>query len=98
MSASKRFQSSGAFERLQGPNPPLRAATVKASLDLKRQPVTVLGLTGSAASRIGGTTLHSWAGIGTGKGSLKTIRRRIKKHEGAEERMRAKDLVIILDE
>lgn len=49
--------------------------------------VAVTAPTGIAAVHIGGTTLHSWAGIGLGKGSAQTLLARIrsqhKRHEDA---------------
>jgi len=63
----------------------------------KQLDVALLGLTGSAASRLGGQTLHSWAGIGVGFGTIPLIMRRIRRKEGALDNLKRVD-VVILDE
>lgn len=46
-----------------------------------RDPVGVTAATGIASINIGGCTLHSWAGIGLGKGDPQGIARRLIGHD-----------------
>ena len=59
--------------------------------------VAVTAPTGIAASHVGGTTIHSWAGIGLGKGSLDTLRSKVMGNAAACARW-TRATVLLLDE
>ena len=52
---------------------------------------------GIASVAIGGTTLHSWAGIGLGKGPVETLRWKVLGHHGARKRWK-ETAVLVIDE
>ena len=63
----------------------------------RRQPamVAVCAPTGIAASHVQGVTIHSWSGIGLGKGSAHTLLQKVMSNDAATERwLKAKTLVI----
>jgi ATP-dependent DNA helicase PIF1 len=57
--------------------------------------VAVTASTGIASINIGGTTLHSWAGIGLGEGTAKRLSGKILGTERLKERWRDVDSLII---
>jgi ATP-dependent DNA helicase PIF1 len=59
--------------------------------------VAITAPTGIAASHIGGQTIHSFGGIGLGKGSISDLIKKVQKNSGAVARWR-KIKVLILDE
>lgn len=62
---------------------------------IKRMPVGVTASTGIAGVNIGASTLHSWAGIGFGEGTVKSLVANISKRSPALERWcNAKALII----
>lgn len=61
--------------------------------------VFITALTGSAACIIGGSTLHSWAGIGLGDASVEVLAKKILSHRGAKARKRWRCCeVLVIDE
>ncbi|KAF8587962.1 hypothetical protein K439DRAFT_1269998, partial [Ramaria rubella] len=40
--------------------------------------VAVMATTGLAACNVGGTTMHTWAGIGLGRGSVDSLVRKVR--------------------
>ena len=57
--------------------------------------VYVTSSTGVSAINIGGRTLHSWAGVGLGKGEPKILIKKIKKNFKAKTRWRNVDILVI---
>lgn len=57
--------------------------------------VFVTASTGIAACNIGGITLHSFAGIGIGEGSLAQMIKKVKRNTNAQERWQQCEALII---
>lgn len=55
----------------------------------------VCGATGIAASNVGGVTLHSWAGLGLGKGSANTLAMQARNNQPAFDRIRKVEVLAI---
>jgi len=66
-------------------------------LDMENIPYGCCGSTGVAAVNVGGTTLHSWLGIGLGEGQPSALANNIRNNQGAFNRIR-KSRVLIVDE
>lgn len=60
--------------------------------------IAITALTGAAASLIGGVTLHSWAGIGLGKGSAQEIYNNMRRYRPLNIRSWEDVQVLIIDE
>jgi ATP-dependent DNA helicase PIF1 len=60
-----------------------------------RKNIAVTSTTGTSAIHIRGTTIHSWAGIGLGRGSVYSIVTRIKKKKYLKEHWTGADILII---
>lgn len=61
----------------------------------KEDLLSITAPTGVAACNIGGTTLHSWAGIGLGNGPKDEILRKVKNSGEAKKRWRTTEILII---
>ena len=57
--------------------------------------VGVTAPTGVAAVNVGGQTIHSWAGVGLGRGGTEKILQKVKKNGKAAERWRAAKVLLI---
>jgi len=66
-------------------------------MEAKDKVVAVCSSTGISAVNIGGTTIHSWAGIGLGKGRMHDLINRINDKASRRSNWRKTD-VLILDE
>jgi ATP-dependent DNA helicase PIF1 len=64
-------------------------------LEAKRKQVSVTASTGIAALAVGGTTLHSWAGVGQGKESAQELLKKLRFFKKAAARWRNTDVLII---
>ena len=60
-----------------------------------RKTIAVTSTTGTSALHIKGTTIHSWSGIGLGKGSVDYIIKKIKKNIYIRSRWKMTDILII---
>lgn len=65
------------------------------SLKRSRRIVAVTASTGKAALNIGGCTLHSFAGIGLGRGTKEELLASVRKHKTAKDRWKVTDVLII---
>lgn len=66
--------------------------------ELRRTPTLKVGVcapTGVAAIHVGGSTLHSFFGIGLGTGSLSSLVNKVKKNKDAQKRIDETDVLII---
>jgi len=63
--------------------------------ELSKKTFGVVAPTGVAAVNVGGTTLHSYFGIGLGNGSVQSLLKKVRKTKGAAKRIDETDLLII---
>ena len=61
----------------------------------KKRKVVLTATTGIAACHLGGCTIHSFAGVGTGVGGVEQLAGKVMKSEQAKKRWRECDLLII---
>lgn len=64
-------------------------------LDSQKIPVGKTALTGIAAINIGGSTLHSWCGIGLAEEDVKYLTKKVSKNKNARSRICAAEVLIV---